>query len=95
MQISALFLTLMSVLITFLLWRWVQHLWQWRNFPGPSRLLSLPIIGHMPLLLAGGNPMNNLKDMCKKYGKMFRCDIGFKATVIISDYKVSIFIKIW
>ncbi len=47
---------------------------RYNHIPGPSPWLSLPLIGHGYLL--GNNPTEALGEMQKKYGDLFRLDIG-------------------
>ncbi len=48
---------------------------KYSHIPGPSPWLSFPLVGHSYMLM-GSNPVEVLDQMNKKYGNLFRFDIG-------------------
>jgi len=81
----------MSILLSLLLglilaWFWRQ--WtvgrKFRDLPGPAWYLKLPLIGHSYML--GKNPTRSILKLTKKYGGLFRMDIGSFPTVVIASY---------
>ncbi len=61
---------------------------KWDYFPGPKAWSSLPWVGHSYLL--GKDPLAALPKFQKKYGDIFRLDIGGIPTVFICDYDVAL-----
>ena len=57
---------------------------RWDYFPGPKAWQSLPFIGHTYMLRDG--PVEALLDMKKKYGNVFRLDLGSTPNIIIAGY---------
>ncbi len=64
----------------------IRNMNKYKDFPGPSALLSLPIFGHLPLLHLYSNPIRKLTEFQRRYGDMFRCDIGSKPTIYLCSY---------
>ncbi len=60
---------LIAVLLVILLLKYVRNV-KYSHFPGPSSMLSLPMVGHAHLL--GADPCESLLKMQKKYGDVFR-----------------------
>ncbi len=73
----------MLVLATLVYKKW-RDLSQWDHFPGLTKFSSLPLIGHSYKL--GGHPIKVLEEMRKKYGNIFRLDVGAKPTIFLCDY---------
>ena len=58
---------------------------RWDHFPGPKGWQSLPFIGHAYLL--GNDPIKGLMELKKKYGNVFRLDLGETPNVVIAGLK--------
>ncbi len=70
----------LTVVVVILLRKYLRDL-KYRDFDGPSPFLSLPLIGHGYLL--GSDVASKLTEYQKKYGDIFRFDIGAYPTVIL------------
>ncbi len=84
-MIQALILLCCLLLATVVAMSFMKDRQKYKDFVGPSPLLSLPIFGHM-LLLNMSDPMTALSNMRRKYGDIFRCDIGGTPTVFLCSY---------
>ena len=78
-------LILSAVFVLLLVKKYLDNL-KYGDVPGPSAMLSLPLIGHGYLL--GDDPAAALDRLRRKYGPVFRFDIGDDPTVVIADYAV-------
>lgn len=74
------FIFLLALLAYFLLTRLASKR-KYSDFPGPSPFLSLPIIGHGYLL--GSDPLAKLIEFRRRYGDVFRLDIGNQPTIFL------------
>ncbi len=80
------FQLLILVLLTYCLKKWLNDR-KYSDFDGPSPFLSLPFVGHGYLL---GNEQNKkMMEFQKKYGDVFRFDIGSYPTVVLCSYKLT------
>jgi len=68
-------------------WRRRRFLAKWDHFPGPKGNEALPFLGHSFMLAEG--PIKVALEMTKKYGKVFRLDLGPTPTVIVADYDLA------
>ena len=57
---------------------------RYKDIKGPSHWLSLPLVGHAYLL--GKDVDGTLKKYQKKFGNIFRFDVGNIPTVILCDF---------
>ncbi len=62
-------------------------LYKYKDFPGPSPFLSLPLIGHGYLL--GPNIARGLQINQEKHGDIFRFDLGGVPTVHICTQELA------
>jgi len=72
-------------LVAITLWfskKWLQAQ-KYADLPGPAWYLSLPLIGHAYML--GPNPCKKMFELKKKYGNIFRFDVGSFPTVILTS----------
>ena len=76
-------LLLALVVTAYLAKRYLSNL-KYGDFDGPSPWLSFPLIGHGYLL--GDRPPQKLREFQKKYGDIFRLDIGDAPTIMICKY---------
>ena len=77
-----LWVLLVILLVVFLVWNNVRAA---RFPPGP---LMIPILGSLPFVDLGRNPMRLVyKKLAQKYGDIFSLSIGSKLVVVISGYK--------
>ncbi len=77
-------LVLVTILLLYLT-KWWNHARKWLHFPGPPAYKSLPILGHT-YMLAGRQLKEVLKENRRKYGDIYRFDVGAIPTVFICDY---------
>ncbi len=77
-------LSLLLILLVYLI-KWWSHARKWMHFPGPPIYKSLPILGHTHML-AGKQLKEVLEENRKKYGNIYRFDVGAIPTVFICDY---------
>jgi len=75
----------LAIIIYWFTKKWLQAQ-SYIDLPGPAWYLSLPIIGHSYML--GSNPCTKLLELRKKYGNIFRFDVGNKPTVILLSKKL-------
>ena len=77
------FIALFIVLVTIYV---VSTIWENRNLPpGP---FPLPVLGN--LLSVGFNqPYRDLANMAKKYGKLFRIQMGSRKVIVINSYDIA------
>ncbi len=70
-----------------LLSHWIKSA-RWRHLPGYSWALSAPVVGHAYLGLVSGitDPIKHIERCRRRFGDLFRCDIGHDPTVILCDY---------
>ncbi len=65
----------------------IHRLWRssrWNHIPGHKSYTSLPLLGH--IYLFGDKPLECLDENQKKFGNIFRLDIGNFPTVWLCDY---------
>ena len=74
---------ILLVIFCYLARRWLDQQ-KFCDIPGPSPWLSLPLIGHGYML--GKRPADKLLELQRKYGDIFRLDLGKAPTVIICKY---------
>jgi hypothetical protein len=75
----------LAVSFTTLAWlsfKWLQAR-RYVDLPGPPWYLSLPFIGHAYLL--GKNPCKKTIELSRKYGPIFRLDLGKMPTVFLTS----------
>lgn len=73
-----------SLAICYLL-KWWRDFSKWDHFPGPTKLQSLPMIGHGHL--AAGKPFKEvLRENRAKYGDIYRFDLGALPTIFLCNY---------
>ncbi len=61
---------------------------KYSDFDGPSPMLSLPLVGHSYLL--GSDPISKLMEYRRRYGDMFRLDIGADPTIILCTQELTL-----
>ncbi len=64
--------------------RWLR-LRRWSHFEGFGSLSSLPIIGHS-YKLNSTDFVETLEEFCRRFGRVFRLDIGVNPSVVLSDF---------
>ena len=78
---------ILYILLTFLLIlsikKWLYWT-KWDHLPGYSAWCSFPLVGHAYIL--GNDPVQKLAELYKKFGPIFRFDIGSLPSIIICDY---------
>ncbi len=75
---------LVILVVVYLTKKWMLDQ-KYKDLDGPNPWLSFPLIGHGYLL--GTDQASTLMDMKKKYGDMFRLDIGAVPTVVLTTYE--------
>ena len=88
---SPIALVAIAVFVVFLVNKFVKNQFGKLNAPGPSPLISLPLVGHGYLL--GTNVMEALFHYKEKYGGIFRSVYDFDVMVLYSNSTISIFIN--
>ncbi len=78
------FQLILVLFVFFVSKKWLRDR-RYSHFPGPSPFLSFPLIGHGYLL--GDEPATKLLEMQKKYGDIFRFDIGSTPTIMLCKYE--------
>ncbi len=75
---------ILALLVGYIIHKWKQAS-KWDHFPGLTKYTSLPMIGHAYML--SKNPSRELRDLTKKYGTIYRFDIGSVPTIILTEYE--------
>jgi hypothetical protein len=79
---ALLWLTFLAAATGWFVYKWLQAQ-KYADLPGPAWYLSLPLVGHAYLL--GSNPCSKMVELRKKYGNLFRLDVGSFPTVHINS----------
>ena len=80
---SPIALVAIAVFVVFLVNKFVKNQFGKLNAPGPSPLISLPLVGHGYLL--GTNVMEALFHYKEKYGGIFRSVYDFDVVVLYTN----------
>ncbi len=77
---------ILVLLVSYYLLRWWKRFCQWDHFPGYSKYLSFPIIGHGHLMV-GKKLREFMQENKKAFGDMYRFDMGPNPTVFINNFE--------
>ena len=80
-------LFIVLVLTLIFVWGVKRHLFlsQWDHFPGFKSWEALPVLGHAHKL--GEEPIKALLEYKKKFGDVFRLDLGPDPMIILAGYE--------
>ena len=80
-------LLVLSALVVVALTAVRRHLYlrRWDRFPGFKGWQALPVVGHAYML--GGEPIYKLLDLQRKFGDIFRLDLGPTPMIILTGFK--------
>ena len=79
-------LILLILFVTLYVLNHIKKNSRYSHLPGPSPWLSLPLVGHAHLLAGDVDAGDILRGFHRRFGDIFRFDLGSAPTVYLCDY---------